>query len=552
LFPLIALIIVFLLSIRVNAADEFVVNIASGQLKGVKRSLGGAEFLAIPYARPPVDDLRWRDPQPPKPWTTIRDATTFGAPCAQPVLGDWNKHDSETSKEDCLFLNVMTPVWPPKAPLPVMVWFHGGANAGGTASSPLYKDGTLVQHGVVLVTVNYRLGIFGFFAYPALTKESAHHSSGNYGLFDQLLALHWVRDNIAKFGGDPANVTVFGQSAGAIDAGYLMVSPLAKGLFQRLIAQSGSPLGPPLPKLSEAEQANEKLVAALKPPPGNELQFLRQESAQELIEIAGKQDPQAPPAIGPIIDGRLLPRHPAEILNAGEQAPVTLLMGTTTREFGFNGPPDAVRGFIQSVTGNLADRAFALYDLANGESGNSDPLYGSAGDQWFADLAFRCPTTTEAIWHTAARHPVYQYELLHAIPGQEAAVHSTDLPYVFGYFPKQGNISGNFGETDFKLADLIETYFTNFARTGDPNSTRSGVPNSKKPGDPHSTGPGGPNSTNPGDQNSKGLPKWPEFEGSQAYIDFRQDGSVATSTGLRRAYCDLYRDVWKQRLNDGH
>lgn len=179
-------------------------------------------------------------------------------------------------------------------------------------------------------------------------------------------------------------------------------------------------------------------------------------------------------------------------------------------------PADAVRKFIQGVTGNLADRAFALYGLADGGAGKNDPMYGSAGDQWFSDLVFRCPGTTEAIWHAAAKHPVYEYELQHAIPGQEAqgAVHSADLPYVFGYFPKQGNISGKFGETDVKLADLIETYFTNFAKTGDPNS--------------------------------RGVPKWPEFDGSQAYIQFLQDGQVASASGLRRAQCDLYREVLKQ------
>jgi para-nitrobenzyl esterase len=484
--------------------------------------LGGAEFLGIPYAQPPVGDLRWREPIPAKPWTRVRDATTFGAPCAQPILGDWNRRDAETSKEDCLFLNVMTPVWPPKAPLPVMVWFHGGANAGGTASSALYKDGTLVQHGVVLVTVNYRLSIFGFMAHRDLTRESPHHSSGNYGLSDQILALHWVQDNIAKFGGDPANVTVFGQSAGAIDAGLLMASPLAKDLFQRVIAESGSPFNFLLRPLTEAEQENEKLLAGLKLPASGELKDLRERSVRELLEAVGKQDPQGLPVESPIVDGWVLPRSPAEIFAAGQQAPAALLIGTTTREFGMAAPVAAVRSFIQSVTGNLADRAFTLYGLANGGTGNIDPMYGSAGDQWFADLVFRCPITTEAAWHTAANHPLYEYEFQHAIPGQEAqgAVHSADLPYVFGYFPKQGNISGNFGEIDFKLADLIEIYWTNFAKTGDPNSS--------------------------------GVPKWPEFGKAQGYIEFTQDGRVASATGLRRPQCDLYRDVLKQRLNGHH
>ncbi len=520
-FFMLALIPVFLLQAQVVAATgELIVGTTGGSLKGATRALGGAEFLGIPYAQPPVGDLRWREPLPAKPWTGVRDATTFGAPCAQAILGDWNRHDAETSKEECLFLNVMTPVLPPpKTPLPVMVWFHGGANAGGTASSALYKDGTLVQHGVVLVTVNYRLGIFGFLSLPELTKESPHHSSGNYGLLDQLLALRWVHDNIAKFGGDPANVTVFGQSAGAIDAGYLMVSPLGKGLFQRMIAQSGSPLGPPLPTLAESEQANEKLIANLKPTGSDELTFLRERTVPELLELAGKQDPAAPPSIGPIIDGWVLSRHPAEVLAAGAEAPVSLLIGTTTREFGLPGPAEEARKFIQNVTGNLADRALALYGLASEGAGSQDVLYGSAGDQWLADLAFRCPITTEAIWHAAAHQRVYEYELQHAIPGQEAqgAVHSADLPYVFGYFPKSGNIAGNFGDVDFKLADLIETYWANFAKTGDPNSN--------------------------------GLPKWPEFGAEQVYIQFKQDGSVGTSTGLRKPYCDLYRDVVKQRMS---
>src|SRR5450432_1700448 len=355
-------------------------------------------------------------------------------------------------------------------------------------------------------------------AHRALTQESPRHSSGNYALSDQILALHWVQDNIAKFGGDPANVTLFGQSAGATDAGLLMASPLAKDLFQRVIAESGSTLSDaPVRSLAEAEQANEKLLASLKLPAGDELKDLRERSVRELLEATAKQDPQGFPIENPIIDGWVLPRSPVEVFAAGQQAPVALLIGTTTREFGMAAPADEVRKFIQSVTENLADRAFVLYGLANGGTGNVDPMYGSAGDQWFADLVFRCPVTTQATWQTAAHHPVYEYELQHAIPGQEAqgAVHSADLPYVFGYFPKAGNISGNFGEIDVKLADLIETYFTNFAKTGDPNSS--------------------------------GVPKWPEFGEAQAYIQFTQDGRVASASGLRRPYCDLYREVLKQR-----
>lgn len=497
-----------------------VVHTTSGRIRGAPRPSSGAEFLGIPYAQPPVGDLRWHEPLPAKSRAAVLDTTVFGAPCAQPVLGDWNKHDSETSKEDCLFLNVMTPVWPPKDPLPVMFWLHGGANAGGTASSALYKDGTLLQHGVLLVTVNYRLGIFGFLAHPGLTRESTHDASGNYGLMDQVLALRWVHDNIAKFGGDPANITVFGQSAGAQDTGLLMTSPLSKDLFRRAIAESGTSFNPPLPSRAEAEQAGEKLAAVLHARAGDgAIKYLRQLSTQDVLKGVADQDPKQPPLVGPDIDGWVIRRSPAEVFASGQESAIPLIVGTTTREFGMSAPPDEVRTMIQNATGDFAIQALALYGLANGGQGTTDPMYGPAADQWFADLVFRCPVTTQAVWHSAAHHPTYEYQFEHAIPGQEAqgAVHSSDLPYVFGFYPKTGNISGNFGETDYKLADLIETYWTNFAKSGNPNSDK--------------------------------VPHWPALDGSPTFIEFTQDGRVVVnSEGLRTRQCSLYREVLKQRM----
>ena len=280
-------------------SDDLTVTTQSGQVKGATRPSGGAEFLGIPYAQPPVGELRWREPQSAKGWSGIRDATKFGAPCAQRDLGGWNRRDAESGKEDCLFLNVMTPKWLAKEKLPVMVWLHGGANEGGSASSDLYKDGTLVQHGIILVTVNYRLGIFGFMSQRGLEQESPHHVSGNYGLLDQILALHWVQDNIAKFGGDPGNVTLFGQSAGAHDSSLLMASPLAKGLFQRVIQESGSPLSPPLRSLNKAEAANDKILASLNVPAGEgAIAFLRKQTTEALLAAAGGQEPQGIPVPG--------------------------------------------------------------------------------------------------------------------------------------------------------------------------------------------------------------------------------------------------------------
>jgi para-nitrobenzyl esterase len=227
--------------------------------------------------------------------------------------------------------------------------------------------------------------------------------------------------------------------------------------------------------------------------------------------------------VGPDLDGWVIPRSPAEVFALGQESSIPLITGTTTREFGMSASPDELRKMIRNVTGSFASRALSLYGLSDDRQGTTDPIYGSAGDQWLADLIFRCPVTTQATWHTAAHRSTYEYEFEHAIPGREAegAVHSADLPYVFGFYPKSGNISGNFGETDYKLASLMETYWTNFARNGNPNAGT--------------------------------LPNWPEFGSSQTFIKFTQDGhAIASSEPLRRPQCDLYREVLKQRMNQRH
>jgi para-nitrobenzyl esterase len=503
----------------VKPDNDLVVSTSSGSVRGITRPGGGAEFLGIPYAQPPLGDLRWREPQPVQAWKDIRDASKFGAPCAQPLLGDWNRRDAETGKEDCLYLNVITPEWRAKKPLPVMFWIHGGANVGGTASSALYKDGTLAQHGILLVTVNYRLGAFGFMAHPELTRESPHHSSGNYGLMDQITALRWVHDNIAKFGGDPNNVTVFGQSAGAQDTSLLMTSPLARGLFHRTIGQSGSSVNPPMPSLTDSEKGGQAIAVALKAPDSDACKFMRQLSVADLLKNLPVQNPAGPPLIGPNIDGWVIPVSPAEVFASGKQARVPMLIGVTSREFNLPGGVEAARTMIKATTFALAPQVLTAYGIADGAAGVNDPLYGPPENQWFSDAIFRCPVTTQAAWHTAASQPTYVYQFERAIPGQEAngAVHSADLPYVFGYYPKGGNISGNFGDIDYKLAEVIESYWTNFAKTGNPN--------------------GG------------SLSNWPIFGQSQAFIKFTPEGKVASGEGLRRAQCDLLRDVLKLRMS---
>jgi para-nitrobenzyl esterase len=491
-----------------GSGKSLIVRTTDGQVQGVARPGGGAEFLGIPYAQPPIGDLRWREPVAMKPWTDVREATKFGAPCSQPDLGDWNRRDAEIGKEDCLFLNVIVPEWPVIKPLPVMFWIHGGANEGGSASSALYKDGTLVSHGVILVTVNYRLGIFGFFAHPELSAESAHHGSGNYGLMDQILALHWVRDNITRFGGDVNNITVFGQSAGSMDTSMLMTSPVAKALFQKAIGQSGAAFTAPLSPLSGAERTGRTLAQTLGAPAEGQVKYLRTRSADEVLSALAKNPNH--PRLGPDIDGWVLTEQPAAVFQSGHEGHIPLLYGTTTREFGSNQSVDQLRAAINIVAGRFATQEFSAYGIANGGEGTSDPKYGTPADQWLADVMFRCPGVTQGAWHAAAHNPTYEYEFNHAIPGQENAVHSADLPYVFGYYPRSGNISGKFTDVDTKLADQIETYWANFARTGDPNGA--------------------------------GLPKWPQQDSTGTYIQFQQDGTVQTATGLRKTQCDVYRE----------
>lgn len=495
-------------------ADPLVVAISSGKVRGLMRQGGGAEFLGIPYAQPPVGKLRWREPVPVRPWKGVRDATSFGPACMQPLLvGDWNRWDAGHSSENCLYLNVITPAWPAAKPLPVMVWLHGGANLGGSGGGDLYNAGTLTRHGVVLVTLNYRLGVFGFLAHPALTRESGHNSSGNYGLMDQLLALYWVKANIAKFGGDPNNVTLFGQSAGSMDTGILMTAPDARGLFEKAIQESGAAFSPPVVPLADAEKTGEEALAMLKLPAGRAgIRALRKLPAGELIDRLKDLATRWPDGFTPDVDGWVIPKSPQAVFAAGDEAPIPLLLGTTSREFGVKLSDDFLRATITREAGSLAPQALALYGLSGDAAPAIDPLYGTASEQWTSDRLFHCPIDTEALWHARAHQPVYEYEFDRPIPGQEAqgALHSAELPYVFGYFPKAGNIGGKFSDVDLKLADTIQTYWTNFARTSDPNGA--------------------------------GLPEWPQFNSAQLYLDFSVDGSAAASDHpLRPKQCAFYR-----------
>ena len=492
-----------------------VVSVSTGQLGGSRTSDGVAVFKNIPFAQPPVGDLRWREPLPAKAWTGVRDATAFGPMCNQ------NDNKQLPHSEDCLQLNVWTPTWPMKSPVPVMVWFHGGGNTAGSGVEALFNGETFARHGVVLVTTNYRLGVLGFFAHPELTKESAHHSSGNYGLLDQIRALRWVQENIAKFGGNPANVTIIGESAGAADVNALIASPLTKGLFVRTIAESG-PISAETP-LADAEKKNVDFAASLGITGDQALAKLRAIPDTELLSKVG-QGPGARatgPMMGIVVDGWVLPEAPTKIYASGHEQKVALLIGNNSQEVqgGTAGrgamSVDDLHQLISQRFGPLADRAVAAYGLNADSKPQSDPENGNVLTQWNTDSSFRCGTVQELSWHTAAGNPGYEYQFSRTVHGKEAlgAAHASEIPFVFGTL-SVWQARQNYNESDQQYASMMQQYWSNFAKTGDPN--------------------GG------------SLVKWPTFDpAARGYLDFTDAGPVAKE-GLRRQVCDLFMENQKR------
>ena len=291
-----------------QAAVPDLVKVNTGRVKGAVNN-GVAAFKGIPFAAPPVGALRWKAPQPAPRWTGVREAVEFGPRCMQGNIFDDMVFRDKGPSEDCLYLNVWTTAASAKARLPVMVWVYGGGFAAGAASEPRQDGENLARKGVVVVSMNYRLNVFGFFSHAELAKESGHDSSGNYGLLDQVAALEWVHKNIAGFGGDPANVTIFGESAGSFSVSALMASPLAQGLFQRAIGESGAFFGTVLDQkpLAQSEEADAKFAESIG---AHSLADLRAKPAAELLDAAAKQNAIR---FAPNIDGYFLPQRAAEI-----------------------------------------------------------------------------------------------------------------------------------------------------------------------------------------------------------------------------------------------
>jgi len=482
------------------------VTVSGGKLRGVATGAGGAVFKGIPFAQPPTGDLRWREPFPAKPWTGVRDAAAFGAACMQTGA------QGATSSEDCLYLNIWTPEWPAKSKRAVMVWFYGGGNFAGAASDPTFDGQSLARHGVILVSANYRLGVFGFFEHPELTRESPHHASGNQGLLDQIQALRWVHDNIARFGGDPANVTIFGESAGSMDVNLLMATPLSKGLFQRAIGESG-PVAPP-PPLAEGEKKGADMAAKMKIADAPALPKLRALPAADILKGAGQGLSMLGPILGVVLDGWVFPESPLKVLADGREHKVSLMLGSNSQELQrpFFGMQGTAAKAISDEYGPLADRALAAYGFSGGAEPKPDPDFGTVTAQWATDSQFRCGSVTELVWHTAAKNPGYQFQFSRTAPGKESAgaAHGSEVPFVFGTLGQDAN------QTDMQVSADMQEYWTKFAKTGNPTGGN--------------------------------LPKWPAFNPQgRAYIDLTNAGPVAKE-GLRRAVCDVFAEKWKRLI----
>ena len=454
-------------------ADSLTVKTEQGKIHGKLVNDGKARaFLGLPFAAPPVGELRWKAPQPPAHWSGVRDATHFAARCAQwPIWADYLFQDAGPS-EDCLYLDVYTPAAANHASrLPVMFWIHGGAYAAGGSSEPRYSDSPLVDRGVVLVTINYRMGVFGFLASEDLRREGGG-AAGNYGLMDMVAALRWVQANIARFGGDPNNVTIFGESAGSFAVSTLMASPLAQGLFQKAIGESGAAFGKVLPTdpLELRAPRDQAWVESLDV---KSLAELRAMPTNQLIEAEKKQGVAW---FSPVIDGRLLIEPIAKTYAAGKQANVPLLAGWNRDERSGTLSRDMTvekwKAFASEHYGARAAEFLALFPASsNDEAVQSADAYTS--DMY---IAFGTWQWVEAHARTGET-PVYRYHFELPAPSSEVhpegkyAFHSDDLEYVFGTLDMRHG--AQWRPEDRKLSELMMDYWTNFARTGDPNGSGS-------------------------------------------------------------------------------
>jgi para-nitrobenzyl esterase len=454
------------------------VKVVNGILEGAAEN-GIYTFFGIPYAAAPVGKLRWEIPQPAANWKGVRKAIAFGPRAMQKFIYTDMVFRSPGTSEDCLYLNVWTPELKPESKLPVLVYFHGGGFNAGDGSEPRYDGASTAGNGIVVVTINYRMGIFGFFAHPELSKASKTHASGNYGLMDMTAALKWVQKNIMAFGGDPAKVTIGGQSAGSIAVSLQMASPLAKGLFRAAIGQSGSMLG--MNKPIERQQAEQLGVKFQADAGKTGLEALKNIPANELLELSRKPGAVYFPVI---VDGYFLPEQPVEIYTKGLQADIPLLAGWTSAEVGYGSvlgkekpSLDNYNKALERLYGKDAAEAGKVY-TANTDEEVVKVATELAGDRY---LGFSTWKWIDIHGKTNGK-PVYRYlyqQLLPAVKGQEdkyvkavGAPHSSDIAYALGNLPLDKVYA--YTQDDFKASSYMQGYFVNFIKNSDPNG--AGLP----------------------------------------------------------------------------
>jgi para-nitrobenzyl esterase len=501
-----------------------VVRVESGDVQGVAND-GVASFKGIPYAAPPVGELRWRPPQPAAPWTGVRQAAEFGADCMQGRFGPppaAGVPAPPASSEDCLFLNVWRPANATSgAKLPVMVWIHGGGFVGGSGSFPATSGLQFAKHGVVLVTINYRLGRFGFFAFPALSRERPEETKGNYAYMDQIAALQWLKRNIAAFGGDPNNVTIFGFSAGGVSVHSLLASPMARGLFHKAIAESAGSRDSVLtarPMREDGVDPNypvsaETIGIAFARSMGIEgtdpaaLTSLRALSAEQVLRggpaPAGANSPSIETT--PILDGKLVTETAETAYKARRQPRVPLLLGSNSADTAGNRIKATTKEQLFARYGPWSAQAKAAYD----PDGSTElaALIAKAND----DFGQAEPARFAANAFAANGSPVYLYRFSYVQAAMRermraGAPHGGEIAYVFDTL--SAGRGGAPTPEDQAVAGMAHGYWVNFAKTGDPN---------------------GP-----------GLPAWPRHDpGKDLIFDFRADGSAGAGPDSRKARLDV-------------
>ena len=450
-------------------------HVTGGAVQAIETG-GLAIFKGIPFAAPPVGELRWRAPQAVKSWTGVKNADKFAPGCAQDAAMSVRFGAPNSFSEDCLYLNVWSPAKSAREKLPVMVWIYGGGFTAGTTSIPLYDGARLAHKGVVLVSVAYRLGPFGFLAHPDLSRESGK-GSGTYGLQDLIAGLEWVKRNIAAFGGDPGRVTIFGESAGGIAVSMLAASPLAKGLYQGAISESGGNFAPPRfaseggqngASLPIAEQEGQKFLAALG---AQDAKAGRALSAEQLQKAAG-------PALArfwPAFDGYVLPGDQYELYSAGRFNETPVLIGTNSDEGALFARPGVTRAsFEEQIRGGYGAKADAIL-MAYPHATDAEAIKSSKNI--FRDTSFAWPTWSWARLQSRqnkdnGKNKVYVYYFDHRTPtSPEGSTHAAEMTYVFGNPGGPDAVPGHAPSADeAALSDRMSDYWVNFAKHSDPNA----------------------------------------------------------------------------------